>query len=459
MQWEWLSNTERLQAEWKQSADEGRTLLPWEESPGAGLAGLDEVSREKRAGELYDALMEQPPCPGLLRREPSGLAEIRDLRPPREETPPGGPPGGKPPDRLDRVHGAWLGRCAGCLLGKPFEGWSRADILAYLEETRTDPRTGYAHSSRILETRERFARYRGYPGADAWGDRVECAPPDDDTNYTLVGLRVLEMHGRGFTAAHVAGAWLRDLPVLSLCTAERVAYRNLLDMHSPGASARVRNPYREWVGAQIRADIYGYICPGDPAEAARMAWTDASVSHTRNGLYGAMLVAAMLAQAHVEHRIPRIVAAGQAQIPAESRLAEALEALVQACGEGRSWEETLLDIHAVWDESDMHHWSHTIPNALIVCASLLYGEGRFGESVGRAVLSGFDTDCNAATVGSLVGMRTGARGMGTQWTGPLRGKLASSVRGAGLVDIAEVARRTVALIEEGHADGCVPETD
>ena len=56
------------------------------------------------------------------------------------------------------------------------------------------------------------------------------------------------------------------------------------------------NPYREWIGAQIRADICGYV-PRPPGAAAKLAFRDASLSHTANGIYGAMWSAALVAAA------------------------------------------------------------------------------------------------------------------------------------------------------------------
>ncbi len=124
---------------------------------------------------------------------------------------------------------------------------------------------------------------------------------DDDIDYTIIGLSYFERFGPGFATDDVAGAWLRGLPYHLVYTAERAAYRNLVDGLRPPRSATFRNPYREWIGAQIRADAFGYVSPGWPEKAAEFAYRDAAVSHIKNGTYGEMWVAAMLGA----RRLPR----------------------------------------------------------------------------------------------------------------------------------------------------------
>ncbi len=126
---------------------------------------------------------------------------------------------------------------------------------------------------------------------------------------------VIEQHGRDFTTDDVAAAWLADLPGGRVFTAERVAYRNLLLGETAPRTATLRNPFREWIGAQIRADVYGWVCPGEPAEAARLAWRDARLSHVRSGVYGAMCVAAMCAQAVVSDDVEDVLEAGRSVVP------------------------------------------------------------------------------------------------------------------------------------------------
>ena len=208
-------------------------------------------------------------------------------------------------------------------------------------------------------------------------------------------------------------------------------------------SAYFRTPYREWSGAQIRADFYGYIAPGYPELAAEMAWRDARISHTKNGIYGAMWVAAMLSAAAITDDIEEIIRIGLSEIPQNSRLNEKINEAMAWKEEGISWEEAIDRVHSQYDETIGHNWCHTIPNAMIITLALLYSERDFEKSIGIATLAAFDTDCNAATVGSIMGMIIGAKGLPAKWIDPLKDTIVSGVQGFHTVPISELARRTV----------------
>ena len=86
------------------------------------------------------AVEASPRSPDWPYEEPETFAAMSAARP----AAPGRPSLDLDDDALrDRLHGAWLGRCAGCVLGKPVENWPRAEIRRYLERCDAYPLTDY----------------------------------------------------------------------------------------------------------------------------------------------------------------------------------------------------------------------------------------------------------------------------------------------------------------------------
>ena len=116
-------------------------------------------------------------------------------------------------------------------------------------------------------------------------------------------------------------------------------------------------------------------------------------------------------------------------------------------GRGESQESAFAFIHEKWDENSGHGWCHTISNAAIVALGLLWGEMDFTRTMGLCLTMGFDTDCNCATAGSVLGMMLGAQNLPEAWTAPLHDTVLSGVDGFGLVRISDMAARTKVLAE------------
>jgi len=347
----------------------------------------------------------------------------------------------------DKIYGAWLGRACGCLLGKPVEGWRTPRLWGYLKDTGCFPLSSYITARAPVKMRKKYE----LPGAPfPFIENVRFMPEDDDMNYTVAGLALMKKHGCDFSPLDVARFWLEHIPLLRTCTAERVACRNFCHDIAPPQSALYRNPYREWIGAQIRADFFGYACPGKPRRAALLAWRDASISHVKNGIYGEMWAAAMVSAAFATADPVVIIRSGLSQIPIKSRFHEAITEVLDWHRESLSYDEAVKRVHSLWDENIIHHWCHAISNAMIVAIGLLCGEGDYGKSICRAVQPCFDTDCNGATVGSIMGAILGARNLPEKWTKPLNDTLETGVSGYGHVRISDLARQTLGVIEKIH---------
>lgn len=407
---------------------------------GYDVAGL-EAAVAQAAGdssaplaELLDRLEQTPRAGDWPYEEPSRLEEILARLPQPPPTPPRLDEG----QLRDRLLGAWLGRCAGCVLGKPVEGWSHQQLRHYLESARAYPLLGYVPALQPAP---------GEPELRAcWPEttrgRIRLVARDDDIDYTILGLHILETHGFGFGPEAVAAEWLDHLPFSMTYTAERVAYRNLVHGLAPPETATHRNPYREWIGAQIRGDIWGYVSPGRPRQAAKLAFRDAAVSHVANGIYGELWSASLIAACFVAPDVRGALVTSLEQVPARSRLAEALGYVLDLHTAGLGWEEGRDAIEARYGR---YSWVHTINNAAVVAAGLLWGDGDFSRTVGLVVQAGWDTDSNGATAGSVYGALHGAAALPPAWVEPLGDRVRSAIVGYDNARISGLAERTLRL--------------
>jgi ADP-ribosylglycohydrolase len=348
----------------------------------------------------------------------------------------------------DRVRGAWYGRAVGCLLGKPVEKIPRAGIEEIARSTGNWPITGYFTQQGLPADVAARWPWNRRSAPTSLVENIDGMPEDDDLNFALLALDMLESRGSALTTDDVAEAWLANLPAGRVFTAERAAYRNLLDARPVPETATHHNPFREWIGALIRVDVYGWAHPGDVRSAAKLAWTDARLSHTRNGLYGAMWAAALCSASLVVDTAVDALDAADAVVPPASRLTAAI-----ALGRGTGADlaagaiddvEALDRLHA---ELGGLHWVHTLNNAALIACALEASGGSIDRGIALAVTGGWDTDSAGATVGSVLGGVGGLAGIGTAWTAPLDGRIATSLPGAPSRSIEDLAQRTLALPE------------
>ncbi len=338
-----------------------------------------------------------------------------------------------------RVLNAWLGRAAGNLLGKPVEKIPRDGIREILETSGQWPLTQYITAIGVpAEVQERWPwNRRSKP--TSLREVIDGMPEDDDLNFAILALQMLERHGSALTTEDVAQAWLNDLPAGRVFTAERVAYRNLLEGVEPARAAVVGNPFREWIGAQIRTDAYGWAHPGDRTAAARLALVDARLSHTGAGVDGALWVAAMSAAALVLDDPREVTEAGLEVIAPDGAIAQAVRFGLALADAGL--DDALDALHTEYGDL---HWVHAVNNSALTAYALTAPD--FATAVGRAVMGGWDTDSAGATVGAVFGA---VRGVPAEWSTPLDNRMATSLPGMNQIAIDELAARTVEVARGG----------
>jgi hypothetical protein len=402
----------------------------------AALAGLerDAAFPHVQPDELEAIRAERPPGP---RRLPMTLSDD---------------------ELLDRFHGAWTGRATGCALGKPVELLGmfgdgqrngRACIKARLTARGQWPLNDFFSGVKVSDGDAALICPR------SWRENIAFLEADDDIHYSLIALLVLERCGAAFSWTDIADAWNEHLPFASICTAETQAILNynlcsarLRIARGLGAGCtreftrRHNNPYREWIGAQIRADVWGYACAGDPERAAALAWRDASWTHSANGIYAAMMTAAMVAAAFVEPDPRRLVEIGLSEIPRHCRLAQAVRSAL-------SWLDKCDDFEAFMDRHEQAfaamHPTHAINNMLVVIMALHYGRGAVDPAITTAVMAGLDTDSNGATVGSVAGAIQGRLLQHGALQARLNDRIRPNLVGCEQLAMSDLAARTLAV--------------
>ncbi|QGZ48475.1 ADP-ribosylglycohydrolase family protein [Streptomyces sp. QHH-9511] len=438
----WVQPEDLLGHELRQAAEDGRDAsviaARWRAAgglpaPGAAGASPDPAPPHLRAlaWTLLDELSALPRP--LTADEPTSLPALQASAPHL-------PPVDVAPGLYDRLHAAWLGRAAGCLLGKPVEKLPLPAIRVLAGAAGNWPLSSWFTAVGVPPALLAAHPWNRRSATTSLAENIDGMPEDDDLNYPLLNLLLLQRYGRDFTTADVARLWLDELPAGRTFTAERVAYRNLLDGIEPPLTAVHRNPFREWIGAQIRADVHGWTHPGDPVAAAAQAYRDAALTHTANGIYGAMFVAATLATAATGTAdVHQALAAGLAVVPPRSRLARAVRLGI---GSARTTPDFDLVVDRLHAALGGYHWVHAVPNAALLAAALTHADGDFSRSICAAVSGGWDTDSNGATAGSVAGLLSGRPDrLPERWTSPLKNRLSTSIPsfdGTGFDTLAEL---------------------
>ncbi|WP_168120416.1 ADP-ribosylglycohydrolase family protein [Paenibacillus sp. HB172176] len=315
-----------------------------------------------------------------------------------------------PSDYPERVYAGWLGKVIGVRHGGNIEQWSYERIERAFGEI-----AGYVH------------QFKNFAA-------------DDDTNGPLFFLRALEdyTHTRDITPEQMGLAWLNYAPDGHGFfwwggyghSTEHTAYLNLRSgIPAPESGSIERNgiAVAEQIGGQIFIEVWGLIAPGRPGLAAEYAAKMASVSHDGEGKNGGMFIAACVAAAFEERKAASILEQGLAVLPADSRYAEMVRDVMWIYRDRPdNWRKGFACVKERYDYAKYPGVCHIIPNAAVVVLSLLYGEGDFSRSINICNMCGWDTDCNVANVGAILGVMNGLSGIGEMWRKPINDLLCCS---------------------------------
>ena len=320
----------------------------------------------------------------------------------------------------DKVFACWLGKNIGGTLGMPFEGNTEARALTFYTNVKA-----------------------GEPAAN------------DDLDLQILWLKAMQDHD-GVVDARILGEyWLKHVPVD--WNEYGVGKANMRRGLLPPLSGEYCN--RQWKnsnGAWIRSEIWACLFPGQPALAARHAREDACVDHGQaEGTYAEIFTAVIESAAFVEPDRDRLIALGLSMIPEESRVARAVNTVLKAKTEGKDWKAAR---EAVVKETADMGWFQAPLNVAFTMLGWVYGENDFGKSICIAVGCGDDTDCTGATLGSILGIIYGSKGIPQKWIDPIGLKI-KTVAIAGFENAADLnilTDQTLAMSRRLQAKGDLP---
>lgn len=322
-----------------------------------------------------------------------------------------------PPNYAERVYAGVLGKIIGVYLGRPFEGWTHEQIMATLGEIKY-----YVNDRHDPPLRNH-----------------QLVVTDDDISGAFTFLRALPDYNNSLdlSPAQIGQTWLNNIIENRTIlwwgglgnSTEHTAFLRLKDGISAPRSGSIAlngKVVAEQIGAQIFIDGWGLIAPGDPALAADLARRAASVSHDGEAVYGAQVIAALIAQAFIEPDLDKLIDTAIALIPSDSIVSRLIQDIRDwHAADGQDWYAARAKLAASYGYDKYGGNCHIIPNHGLVILSLLYSQGDFHRAQTIVNTCGWDTDCNAGNVGCILGVRNGLSAFegGPDWRGPLADRL------------------------------------
>jgi len=342
---------------------------------------------------------------------------------------------------VEKIYAGWLAKTIGIRLGAPVEGWSYeaikekyGELLHYPVDFKRfaadDDSNGPIFLIRALED-------IAFSDASVkFGDVTSSFDSSVKSESNLEGIGQLTSQAVGEAllnyAAYESGFfWWGGYGI----STEHTAYLNLrAGIPAPRSGSIQQNGHTvaEQIGGQIFIDSWGLVCPGNPDMAAKYAKKAASVTHGGNGVYGGIFVATCISHAFEEKNVRAIIEKGLSYIPKDSEYTRVVRAVMEFYDSNpNNWRDCFHYLYNNFGYDKYPGNCHIIPNIGVMILSLLYGEGKFDQTITICNMCGWDTDCNVGNVATIMGVMCGLEGIDVKWRKPVNDFLAcSSVLGS-----------------------------
>ena len=244
---------------------------------------------------------------------------------------------------------------------------------------------------------------------------------DDDTDFEWVYIVEMQKRRNVFLSPdEITALWKERINRRIWCSNRYARFLMDIGFKPPYTGYSVLNPWAEFnVSGQFLSETFGLIAPVMPQTAAKIGLNYTTVAIGEEPAQTTQLFTSMISVAFVENDINKILDAGIASLDSKSNTLQIINDVKKWYGQyPENWKETrrLLKDKYTQEEGRTRDRNGTELNTGAIIAALLYGEGNFEETLKLAFNFGWDADCNAATVGTIIGVMYGYRKMlGQGW--------------------------------------------
>lgn len=279
---------------------------------------------------------------------------------------------------LDRIYGGWVGMLIGGIEGLPHE-------FKYNEEPR-----------------ESLPDFPLLPNG---------ARTDDDNDFELTHIFFMDKENiLKLPYTRIVEIWKSNMNT-GIWVANKRA-RELMDQGMvPPATGDPKNNERAAynLAGQFCTESYGMISPGMPQSAADIGIHYAHISVSNESIQAAQFWTTLISlNILYSGSIESLIKEALKAVDPTSAMNEAVLDAIKTYHENpKDWKMARRIYYNKWCVERKWNRNSTPLDGGFVILALLYGEGDFYKSMQYAMALGLDADCNAATVGAVIGVNMG----------------------------------------------------
>lgn len=298
---------------------------------------------------------------------------------------------------MDKIKGGWAGQTIGCTYGGPTEFRYGGTMI---------------NDHINIEYPEHYIKwyYDNSPGLY------------DDIYMDLTFVDVFEKEGLDAPKESFANAFAHAQYPLWHAN-QQARYNILQGIPTPESGYWENNPHADDIDFQIEADYAGIMAPGMVNAAVHFTEDIGHMMNYGDGWYGGVYVAAMYSLAFVSDDLDYITREALKVIPKESKYYRCMSDVI-------NWHEQYPDNWEITWARCMKDWSFDIGcpdgvyqsfnidaviNSAYILIGLLYGEKDFYKTIDIATRCGYDSDCNPASAGGILGVLLGYSNIPEYW--------------------------------------------